>query len=1362
MPTPLFLPRRAPDAPPALPPRSLSGAAARGREAGSLVLAAVAAFTTLALASFEAHPARPEAHGPDWVGPVGASLAGALVGAVGVVAWALVLELGLLAWPLLRGRASRGTLARLAGDLLIVLIGASLVHVAAPDARAFGELAAGGTLGELFGELLRSLFSTVGSFLVGLTAVGLILIGRSSLSLAAWLERARLFATRAARLLAVAYRALVAFGRRWATMPVEVVAPATEGVRPPPQAAAAPWSRENGWGRDATTPPAGDASPAVERDQGAPKAASEVEGPSLARRGRARTRSDEPDAHVATSAPALVPRIRTASRGPTSSEDEMRPAADDRAPLVPVIHAGEGVAPTAAERAGAAGGLAPLSSTEPARPRSAFPPRVSPSTASEPTPETPTADPALPPRRTPLINVGPRGARPEGTIRGEAKPATALASSLPGVVTTPERGARGASVDGADRKGVAAPDRPDAARHERGADAAAGLEAAPDRPDAARHERGADAAAGLEAALGSLAAKRASFGAALAPKGAPAAEVTLLSSPSRFDEGQGPDVARKGAAPSGQTFTSPSAAEGAAQTLAVNEGRGGAPAPKGLGAASTASDAKGAPSTAAERRPPVEANRPAEARGRGASPAGVERSGEARAIASARGASTGSPSAERRGPSASRAREEAAPWSYEEDDADDAEEDDASAAFAERADTPAGLFGEADEDGEDGKDGEDGEGSPPSPAVERGAASRRTAPASRAAAAPRAEPASRAAAATRAEPASRAVAAPRAEQVSPGGRDGAIRPDAGPVREAVMPAAHAAIAPAAREAVAPAAREPLAPASPPTVTAPAAREVPAAPPVVARVSADYRPAPAPSAPRPERAVIVPAVGQGFRLPSTGLLEPAPPSIPREEPEALLGRARELEKVLANYGVKGAVADIHTGPTVSTFEVIPAEGTKVSKVASLADDLALGLSCTVRIIAPIPGKSRIGFELPNRERIPVNLRELVEDRRFKEASVPLPVVLGRDIVGAPYYADLASMPHVIVAGATGAGKSVGLNVMLTSLLTRRGPDELRMLMIDPKVVELAPFDRIPHMLLPVVTDMKQAATALKWAVDEMERRYQLFAGAGTKNIGTYNAWVGRARRGEVKAYRPSQGLSMTAEDGSLVELGPGREPPPLPEPLPYIVLVVDEFADLMMQQGKDVEAAVARLAQKARAAGMHVILATQRPSVDVITGMIKANFPTRVAFRVAQRVDSRTILDEQGAEHLLGRGDMLVKLNGTNETRRVQCPFISEEEVQRVTDFLRAQGEPVYDENILKPRDDDEGGASADDDGELDPKYDDAVRIVAETRRCSTSWLQRKLGLGYNRAAKIVEAMEKRGLVGPAHGARDREVLIDPL
>ncbi len=544
------------------------------------------------------------------------------------------------------------------------------------------------------------------------------------------------------------------------------------------------------------------------------------------------------------------------------------------------------------------------------------------------------------------------------------------------------------------------------------------------------------------------------------------------------------------------------------------------------------------------------------------------------------------------------------------------------------------------------------------------------------------------------------------------------------------------------------------------------------------IKVDIKPEPKPSKKKPKSELIdtstldalkvekgdklVPATGAGFRFPPVDFLVPAKvETAVMIDKDLLFKNAELLVKTLSDYGVVGKVEDILPGPTVTTFEVSPAAGTKVSKVASLADDLALALAKKVRIVAPIPGKNRIGFELPNERRIPVNLRDLIEDRRFQQMDAPLPVVLGRDILGNPVYADLASMPHVIVAGATGAGKSVGLNVMLTSLLYRKSPEELRLLMIDPKVVELAPFDRIPHMLLPVVTDMKQASNALKWAVDEMERRYQMFADAGTKNIGTYNAWAGRVQRGEVRNPLPKRVIAKD-HNGLPEELPPEKGSDegeaPLPEKLPLIVIVVDEFADLMMQQGKDVEAAVARLAQKARAAGMHVILATQRPSVDVITGMIKANFPTRIAYRVAQKVDSRTILDEQGAEHLLGRGDMLIKLNGTNETKRVQCPMVSEEEVQAVTDFLRLQGEPVYDENILKPRDGDEA-ADEEADAEQDPMYDDAVRVVADTRRCSTSWLQRKLGLGYNRAARIVEMMERRGIVGPANGAKDREVLI---
>lgn len=503
--------------------------------------------------------------------------------------------------------------------------------------------------------------------------------------------------------------------------------------------------------------------------------------------------------------------------------------------------------------------------------------------------------------------------------------------------------------------------------------------------------------------------------------------------------------------------------------------------------------------------------------------------------------------------------------------------------------------------------------------------------------------------------------------------------------------------------------------------------------------------------------------KAFVLPSPELLDEPNQGGASMDRSVLLAHANRLEKTLLDYGVVGKVEEIHPGPTVTTYEVAPSAGTKVSKVSGLSDDLALGLSKKVRIIAPIPGKSRIGFELPNDRRQPVFLRDLIEDERFVDLcqKAPLPIVLGRDIVGAPFYADLSAMPHVIVAGATGAGKSVGLNVMLSSLLFSRTPEELRLLMIDPKVVELAPFDRIPHLLLPVVTDMKQAATALRWAVDEMERRYQLFADAGTKNIQTYNRYVERVQKGELPARSAKEVLAVT-ENGDITTISGAKEGGDgveLPERLPFIVIVVDEFADLMMQQGKEVEASVARLAQKARAAGMHVILATQRPSVDVITGMIKANFPTRIAFRVAQKVDSRTILDEQGAEVLLGRGDMLVKLNGAPDTLRVQCPFVSEEEVSALTDHLRAQAAPQYQEAILIEPDADD--ADEDEEQKVDARFEEAVLIVRDTQRCSTSWLQRKMTIGYNRAAKIVETMEKRGYVGPPNGSKDREVLLPP-
>jgi len=881
-PSPVHQPGAEPETAP--PPGMESRVFRRGREAASLLLVAGSLFVTLALASFQADPAVPEVVGADWVGPVGAWIARSLVASIGIVAWAVPIEMLLMAVPLFRDRPSIATIARIGGDLLAIFILSALVHVSWAQALVFGAMPIGGSVGELFGELMRSLFSTVGSYIIGLTAIGLILIARASFS-------------------------FISFTRKAGATTGAVAGKAAGGAR----------ALRDAWAR-----------------------AKDIE----------------------------------------------------------------------SKRAGA-----------------------------------------------------------------------------------PEWGQAHIDTSGADRAIIATLDD--------------------DVAEAAR-----DALAGV-----------------------------------KHEDGLAAMVMRDDPTPS------PSADDGLRVVMGGAEEQGPA-----------------APRT---RKKPTKA-----------SSEGVDARAEPQAVSPA----------------------------------------DAAPADAGSAD---------------------------------------------------------------AEPA----------EAQPKGR----RKPSGPT---IVDTSQAAL-----------------------------------------VEKVVEPAPVPE-----------SATSTFELPSFDLLEQGGDErlVIDEELQAYLNEnAAQLVTTLNYYGVRGQIREIQPGPTVTTYELEPEAGTKVSKIAGLADDLAMNLGCQVRIVAPIPGKKRVGFEVPNRTRTTVNLRELIEDRRFQEMKAPLPVVLGRDIVGAPFYADLASMPHVLVAGATGAGKSVGINVMLVSLLYRRTPEDLRLLMIDPKVVELQAFDRMPHMLLPVVTDMRQAANALKWAVDEMERRYQLLANAGTKNIKTYNAWVEKVSRGEVRGYAQPKVTVTTAPDGSMVELGPQAEPVKLPEKMPYIVIVIDEFADLMMQQGKDVEASIARLAQKARAAGMHVILATQRPSVDVITGMIKANFPTRVAFKVTQRIDSRTILDEQGAEHLLGRGDMLVKINGVNETKRVQCPFVSEEEVEAVTAFIRRQGEPTYDESILRARDDD-GDSPPDESAEQDPKYDEAVQIVAETRRCSTSWIQRKLGIGYNRAAKIVEMMEKRGLVGPAQGAKDREVLVDAL
>ncbi|UJR86234.1 DNA translocase FtsK [Sandaracinus amylolyticus] len=515
----------------------------------------------------------------------------------------------------------------------------------------------------------------------------------------------------------------------------------------------------------------------------------------------------------------------------------------------------------------------------------------------------------------------------------------------------------------------------------------------------------------------------------------------------------------------------------------------------------------------------------------------------------------------------------------------------------------------------------------------------------------------------------------------------------------------------------------------------------------------------------------------YVMPPTSLLDSPPSQQIEIDAATLQNNAVRLVQKLEAYGVKGRVDEIHPGPVVTMYELEPESGTKVSKIAGLADDLAMALAAQkVRIVAPIPGKARVGFELPNKHRQTVFLRDILEDRRWEENAekAALPTAFGKDIAGQPVYGDLAKMPHLLVAGATGAGKSVGLNVMLCSLLMKRTPEEVRMLMIDPKVVELAVFDGIPHMLLPVVTDMKKASLALRWAVDEMERRYQLFADAGARNITTYNERVEKVLRGELAPEKlaPKKAGKQKAQgvDGEDVYLNPvddeAADAVPMPTKLPYVVVVVDEFADLMMVAAKDVEAAIARLAQKARAAGIHVILATQRPSVDVITGMIKANFPARIAFKVSQREDSKTILGRIGAEHLLGQGDMLMIPPGASDLRRVHSAYVSEHEVQGLCDHLREQGKPVYDEKILAPRDEESGEVLGDEGPSQsdDPLYDRAVACVATAGYCSISHIQRQLGIGYNKAAKLVEKMEAEGVVGPATGKAGgrREVLISAL
>ncbi len=464
-------------------------------------------------------------------------------------------------------------------------------------------------------------------------------------------------------------------------------------------------------------------------------------------------------------------------------------------------------------------------------------------------------------------------------------------------------------------------------------------------------------------------------------------------------------------------------------------------------------------------------------------------------------------------------------------------------------------------------------------------------------------------------------------------------------------------------------------------------------------------------------------------------------------------ARLVEEKLRDFRIEVEVVAVSPGPVITRFEMRPAPGVKVSQISNLAKDLARALSVTsVRIVEVIPGKSTVGLEIPNEERELVLLRELIESDEYQKAGSPLTLVLGKDISGRPVVADLARMPHLLVAGTTGSGKSVGVNAMIVSILYRAMPDEVRFIMIDPKMLELSVYQDIRHLLAPVVTDMKDAANALRWCVAEMERRYKLMSALGVRNLAGFNSKVREARAS-------GQPLTDPLADPALTALGEA----PLLDTLPFIVVVVDEFADLMMIVGKKVEELIARLAQKARAAGIHLILATQRPSVDVITGLIKANIPTRIAFQVSSKVDSRTILDQNGAEHLLGHGDMLYLPPGSGHPVRIHGAFVSDEEVHRVVHHLHQQGSPDYIDEVLAGGSEGEGNFSPDGSSneETDALYDHAVRLVAESRRGSVSWVQRKLKIGYNRAARIVEQMESDGIVGEAQSNGMREVLIPP-
>ncbi len=511
--------------------------------------------------------------------------------------------------------------------------------------------------------------------------------------------------------------------------------------------------------------------------------------------------------------------------------------------------------------------------------------------------------------------------------------------------------------------------------------------------------------------------------------------------------------------------------------------------------------------------------------------------------------------------------------------------------------------------------------------------------------------------------------------------------------------------------------------------------------------------------------IEPKSRDGYVFPSIDLLD-APKEEPVSERENYVERMQEIVSKIADFGIKVNPKGASSGPVITRYEVEPAKGVRLSKIANLEDDIALGIRAEkVRIIAPIPGRGTVGIEVPNKKRKMVRLRDIIESREWNECKAEIPIALGKDITGVPIVLDLAKMPHALIAGSTNSGKSVCINSIILSLLYKTTPDDLRFIMVDPKVVEMQIYDTLPHMLIPVVTEAKKAPAALKWLTSEMMRRYEIFKESNVKNIAGFNAKI--LKDADAMATAAEADASMTAEERSALndtEVDSDSAKIEVPKKkMPYIVCIIDELADLMMVAGKEVEGSLARLTQLARAAGIHLIVATQRPSRDVITGLIKSNLPTRIAFKVASHIDSRTILDHKGAETLIGSGDMLYINNGSSDMVRAQGAFLSDDEIARVVNALKVNGEPEYAEDVQQEID--RASEDGDDDeiteGEFkDPMFPQAVAVVKAAQKASTSFLQRKLGIGYGRAARIIDEMEDRGMIGPSIGAKgDREILM---